>query len=65
MTFKKLTMGSQAQWLTPVIPAIQEIEIRRLTVQSQPQQKVSKTITEPIAGQGGEHLSPQICRKHK
>jgi hypothetical protein len=31
------------QWLTPVIPTIQEVEIGRITVQGQPQQKVSET----------------------
>jgi hypothetical protein len=31
------------QCLTPVIPTLQEVEIGRITVHGQPQQKVSKT----------------------
>jgi hypothetical protein len=37
MTIKDI-MGGWAQWIMPVIPAIWEVEIRRITVQSQPQQ---------------------------
>jgi hypothetical protein len=33
------------RWLTSVIPATQEAEIRRLTVQSQPGQIVFKTLS--------------------
>jgi hypothetical protein len=33
--------AGQAWWLTPVIPATQEAEIRRIMVQSQPTQKIS------------------------
>jgi hypothetical protein len=32
-------------WLTPVILVIQEAEIRRITVQSQPRQIVHKTLS--------------------
>jgi hypothetical protein len=37
------------QWLTPVIPATQEAEIRRITVQSQPRQILKK---KPITKKG-------------
>jgi hypothetical protein len=39
--FKKLT---RHWWLTPVIPATQEAEIRRIVVQSQPRQIVHETL---------------------
>jgi hypothetical protein len=31
------------QWLTPIILPTQEVEIRRIVIQGQPRQKVSKT----------------------
>jgi hypothetical protein len=43
----------------PVIPAIQEAEIRRIAVQGQPGQKVSKTLNQQNAGHGGTCLSSQ------
>jgi hypothetical protein len=33
-------------WLTPVILAIQEAEIRKITIRSQPGQKVHKTLSQ-------------------
>jgi hypothetical protein len=33
------------QWLTPVILAIQDAEIRRITVRSQPEQIAHKTLS--------------------
>jgi hypothetical protein len=43
--------------LSPVIPATQETEIRRITVQGWPGQKVPKIPSPPIkAGCGGMHL---------
>jgi hypothetical protein len=39
----KLVSGGRAQWLTPVIPATQEVEIRRIAVQGQSKQKVRDT----------------------
>jgi hypothetical protein len=40
---------SQAWWLTPVIPATKEAEIRRTAVSDQPKQKTSKTPPQPIS----------------
>jgi hypothetical protein len=37
--------GRRHWWLTPVILAIQEAEIRRITVQSQPRQIVNETLS--------------------
>jgi hypothetical protein len=33
-------------WLTPIIPPIQEAEIRRIMVQTQPRQIVHKTLSQ-------------------
>jgi hypothetical protein len=43
----KVGSSSGRQWLTPVIllGATQEAEIRRITVQSQPEQTVHKTLS--------------------
>jgi hypothetical protein len=35
---------SQAQWLMPVIPAMQETDIRRMEVQGQPTKKVNEIL---------------------
>jgi hypothetical protein len=35
--------AGQVQWLTYPIPAILEVEIRRITVQDQPKQKFNET----------------------
>jgi hypothetical protein len=35
----------RSQWLTPVIPATQEAEIRRIAVLNQPRQIVHKTLS--------------------
>jgi hypothetical protein len=39
-------MLSRVQWLTSVIPATQEAKIRRITVRSQPEQTVHKTLSQ-------------------
>jgi hypothetical protein len=36
---------ARCQWLTPVILATQEAEIRRITVQKQPRKTVCKTLS--------------------
>jgi hypothetical protein len=35
----------QYQWLIPIVLAAQEVEIRRITVQSQPRQIVQETLS--------------------
>jgi hypothetical protein len=37
--------GTPCQWLTPVIPATQEAEIRRILVQSQPGQIILEILS--------------------
>jgi hypothetical protein len=60
------------QWLTPVILAIQEAEIRRTAVRSQPRQIAFKTLSQKNPSQkraGGEaqgvvpEFKPQYCKK--
>jgi hypothetical protein len=36
-------------WLTPVIPAIQEAQMGRMTVQGQPRQKAKETPSQPTS----------------
>jgi hypothetical protein len=63
VTLKKRFIG-QAQWLTPVIPVTQEVEIG--TVQNQPRQKVSKTtISTNKPGHGSTCLWSQLHKKPK
>jgi hypothetical protein len=58
-TWEKLARLSQKQktaghwWLTPVILATQEAEIRRLTVRSQPGQIVHETLSQKHPSQKG------------
>jgi hypothetical protein len=37
-----------AWWFAPVIPTIQEAEIRRIAVQGQPEQKISETLSQQV-----------------
>jgi hypothetical protein len=45
-------------WLTSVIIATWETEIQRIAVQGQLRQMVCETLSQPIFGPGGVHLSP-------
>jgi hypothetical protein len=60
------------QWLTPVILATQEAQIRRIVVQSQPGQIVPETLSQKTLHKNraggvdqGEHpeFKPQFCKK--
>jgi hypothetical protein len=44
--FFKTALYARCWWLTPVILATQEAEIRRITVQSQPRQIVLDTLSQ-------------------
>jgi hypothetical protein len=63
-------------WLTPVILATQEAEIRRTVVQSQPRKIVHETLSQKkkkpsqkktggVAQGGGPKFKPQYCKKKK
>jgi hypothetical protein len=48
-----------------VLPATWEVDIRRISVQNQPGQNVSKIPSKPIAGHDGPCLKSQLYRKQK
>jgi hypothetical protein len=64
--FLKIRILAGCWWLTPVILATQEAEIRRITVRSQPGQIVLKTVSGKystqiragVVAQVAEHLPP-------
>jgi hypothetical protein len=51
-----MTFLARHQWLTPVILATQEAEIRKVTAQSQPRQIVQETLSQknPSQKRAGE-----------
>jgi hypothetical protein len=63
----------QHRWLTPVILATQEAEIRTITVQTQPQHSPQDPISKiPITKRAGKvtqgedpEFKPQYCKKRK
>jgi hypothetical protein len=48
-TSSQKSTKSGSRWLTPVIPATQEAEIRRFTIQSQPRQIVCESLAQKTA----------------
>jgi hypothetical protein len=50
--FFKRGAGGQAQWLSLIIPATQEAEVKRIMVQGQPRQKLIKTPSQSISSAG-------------
>jgi predicted P-loop ATPase len=72
--FFKTLNRTERQWLTPVILATQETEIRRMAVQSQPRQIVHKTLSRKNSSQKrtggvaqgvGPEFKPQYHKKKK
>jgi hypothetical protein len=60
--WKKLLALAKHEWLTPVILATQEAEIRRITVWSQPVQIVHKTLSRRYPSQKKGQQSGSRCR---
>jgi hypothetical protein len=64
-----MSIMAEHLWLTPVIPATQEAQIRRTEVRSQPRQTVYKTLlrkypTEKRAGRVAQVVEP-LPNKHE
>jgi hypothetical protein len=66
--------GPECQWLTPIILATQEAEMRRIEARSQPGQIVLETLswknpsqkrTDGVAQGVGPEFKPQYCKKKK
>jgi hypothetical protein len=45
-TFEKIVIRAECKWFMPVNSAIWEVEIRRIKIQGQPGQKVSKILSQ-------------------
>jgi hypothetical protein len=58
----KTTRASQHQWLTPIILTTQEAETRRISVQSQPRQRVHETLYQKKAITKKVWWSGSSCR---
>jgi hypothetical protein len=56
------SVDSRRRWLTPVIPATQEAEMRRMAVRSQPQQIVLKTLSRKTHHKKGLVEWLKVCR---
>jgi hypothetical protein len=70
----KTSNQARCQWLTPVILAMQEAEIRRIMVQSQPRQIVHETLSQKnpsqkravgVAQGEGPEFKPQFYKTNK
>jgi hypothetical protein len=48
-TLNKNSLMGQTRWLMPIIPAVQEAEIRRIAVEGRPEQRVKRTPSESIS----------------
>jgi hypothetical protein len=69
-----ISCNARHQWLTPVVLATQEAEIRRTEVQSQPEQIDCETLFQNtlhknracgVAQGEGPEFKPQYCKKKK
>jgi hypothetical protein len=61
----KMTKNARHQWLMPILLAIQEAEIRRITVRSQPGQIVPETLSQKnpsqkITGRVAQGVGPEF-----
>jgi hypothetical protein len=57
---KRFYQTHQALWLTPIIQATWEAEIRNITVPSQHRQKVHETFSQSVTACSGSGLPPQL-----